>query len=139
MLSYLAISFIIRIHIFCIWLSSLSRTCQFFFEDLVNKPISAASFRLRFFVQLLGDFPHRFRGCWPDVIEWFRKNPERKWRESDARARENPTCQPPRRSLHFRSPAPSYTISGARWNIAFKSNQDYSRIACLSKLHGANE
>ena len=26
---------------------------------------------------------------------------------------------------------PSYIISGARWNIALKSNQDYSRIGCL--------
>lgn len=41
--------------------------------------------------------------------------------------------------LHFRPPAPSYTISGARWNIAFKSNQDYLRIACLSRLLGASE
>lgn len=31
--------------------------------------------------------------------------------------------------LSISAPAPSYTISGARWNIAFKSNQDYSRIA----------
>lgn len=34
-------------------------------------------------------------------------------------------------ALSISAPAPSYTISGARWNIAFKSNQDYSRIACL--------
>lgn len=38
-------------------------------------------------------------------------------------------------ALSISAPAPSYTISGARWNIAFKSNQDYSRIA--SPVSGA--